>query len=176
MYQLYRVDEALCTGCGACVDACPAEAIALVDGRARIDDAACIDCGSCAGACPQGAIMLADAAGPAYPVIQPQASLTVVAPVKTSTEVASLVHRPNVEAPVLSEVARLPAEPQRSRFWPLIGGALTWAARELLPEVLAAWRTSRAGVVRPISSKSVASGQVASKQLRAGRRHRWGRA
>lgn len=168
MYQLYRVDEALCTGCGACVDACPSEAIALVDARAQIDDATCVHCGSCVRACPQGAIMLAEAAGTAYPVIQPPASLTLVAPATTSTEVASLVHRPTVEA--------LPAKPQRSRVWPLVGGALTWAARELLPEVFAAWRTSRSGAVRSMSSQWVASDRVVSKQPRAGRRHRWGRA
>ena len=49
---MYRVDEATCTGCGDCVEACPAGAIALVEGRARIDDATCAECGSCADVCP----------------------------------------------------------------------------------------------------------------------------
>lgn len=44
-----------CTGCGACVRACPAGAAGIENGRARIDPAKCIDCGTCAVACPAGA-------------------------------------------------------------------------------------------------------------------------
>jgi ferredoxin len=42
-----------CKGCGACVDACTADALALVDGKAQVDDATCILCGYCAAACPE---------------------------------------------------------------------------------------------------------------------------
>ena len=172
MYQLYRIDEALCTGCGACVDACPAEAIALVDGRAWIDDATCIDCGRCVRACPQGAIMMIDTVSSAYPTLQPQTNLMPIAPMMTSAEAVSLTHQPDAQV--------LPAEPQRRRFWPMVGGALVWAARELLPEVLTAWRSSRAGATRPGGRQSAGhtatSVQIASQQPRAGHRHRWGRA
>lgn len=32
-----KVDTELCTGCGACVEVCPVEAISLRDGKAQID-------------------------------------------------------------------------------------------------------------------------------------------
>lgn len=169
MNGMYRVDEATCTSCGECVEACPTGAITLADGRAHIDDAACIDCGSCARACPQGAIVLVDAVAPTSPVIRPEASLTPAAPgMMASAEAASLAHRAGAEL--------LSAEPRRGRFWPMVGGALVWAARELLPEVLTAWRTSRTGIVQPADRRSVTFGRVASQKPRAGRRHRWGRA
>lgn len=31
----------------------------------------------------------------------------------------------------------------RSTIWPAVGSALIWAARDLLPEVIAAWQTPR---------------------------------
>ena len=50
-----RVGEG-CTGCGACLSACDAGAIALHDGRASVDQSQCKGCGRCAAACPAGAI------------------------------------------------------------------------------------------------------------------------
>jgi UDP-glucose 4-epimerase len=50
-----RVGEG-CTGCGACLSACDAGAIALSDGRASVDERQCKGCGRCAAACPEGAI------------------------------------------------------------------------------------------------------------------------
>ncbi|MBR6044868.1 MAG: 4Fe-4S binding protein [Ruminococcus sp.] len=41
-----------CIGCGACVDACPAGAIEMGDGKAVINADTCVDCGSCAATCP----------------------------------------------------------------------------------------------------------------------------
>jgi len=54
--QVVWVDMARCTGCGACVEVCPVEAIALVDGKARVDEKLCTGCEACADACPEGAI------------------------------------------------------------------------------------------------------------------------
>ncbi|MBR9679842.1 MAG: DUF362 domain-containing protein [Candidatus Altiarchaeota archaeon] len=45
-----------CIGCGICVKACPADAIKLVNGRAKIDSAKCVRCYTCAEACPHHAI------------------------------------------------------------------------------------------------------------------------
>lgn len=49
------VDVEKCTGCEACVEVCPVEAIEMVDGKAKVDDA-CIDCGQCVDECPVEAI------------------------------------------------------------------------------------------------------------------------
>ena len=42
-----------CKGCGQCVDECPNEAIALIDGKAKIADDDCLKCGYCGGVCPE---------------------------------------------------------------------------------------------------------------------------
>lgn len=46
-----------CTGCGACVAACPFGAIEVLDGKAQINEA-CRVCGQCVDACPVGAIII----------------------------------------------------------------------------------------------------------------------
>ena len=52
-----RIDSALCTGCGLCVDACHEGAIGLVAGKARLmRDDCCDGLGDCLPACPAGAI------------------------------------------------------------------------------------------------------------------------
>ncbi len=52
------IDEEKCTGCGACVEVCPVEALKLVDDKAKVDPDTCIDCGTCVDECPVGAISL----------------------------------------------------------------------------------------------------------------------
>ena len=52
------VDTDICTGCSACVDSCPVEAITIVDDKAVIDADTCVDCGACVGECPVEAISL----------------------------------------------------------------------------------------------------------------------
>jgi Fe-S-cluster-containing hydrogenase component 2 len=51
----FRLDEALCDGCLACMRVCPTMAIRVKHGKARVLPELCIDCGSCLKACPQGA-------------------------------------------------------------------------------------------------------------------------
>ena len=60
---LPEVDASLCTGCGACAEACPVEAMTTVpagDPRvpkrrvARLDESACLGCGVCVPACARG--------------------------------------------------------------------------------------------------------------------------
>ena len=48
--------ERKCTGCGACVDACPFGAIEIKDGKPELN-AACKVCGICLKACPEHAIL-----------------------------------------------------------------------------------------------------------------------
>ncbi|RKY66415.1 MAG: electron transfer flavoprotein subunit alpha [Candidatus Latescibacterota bacterium] len=52
-----KVIEEKCTGCGACVDACPFGAI-RVEEMAVIDEEKCTLCGACVEACPLGALEL----------------------------------------------------------------------------------------------------------------------
>lgn len=53
------VDHNRCFGSGACVKACPEEALGIVDGKATLINAsACIGHGACATACPSQAIKL----------------------------------------------------------------------------------------------------------------------
>ncbi len=51
-----KIDKEKCNGCGPCVDACPVEAIEIVDNVAVVDEDACTECGACIEACPNGAI------------------------------------------------------------------------------------------------------------------------
>jgi NAD-dependent dihydropyrimidine dehydrogenase PreA subunit len=53
------IDSEKCTGCAACVDACPLELIELSGDVAVINDPdSCIDCGACVDECPAEAIAL----------------------------------------------------------------------------------------------------------------------
>ncbi|MBM4147946.1 MAG: 4Fe-4S dicluster domain-containing protein [Lentisphaerae bacterium] len=52
-----EVDKGKCTGCGACVEACPVEAITM-DEKAIVDADKCVDCGACVDACPVEAISM----------------------------------------------------------------------------------------------------------------------
>jgi hypothetical protein len=74
-----------------------------------------------------------------------------------------------------ARVEVLPAEPHHSRIWPAVGSMLIWAARELLPELLAIWQASRSKVILP-ARETAPLPQVASQPSRIGHRHRRGRA
>ncbi|NLE76550.1 MAG: 4Fe-4S binding protein [Chloroflexi bacterium] len=62
-----RVDQALCTGCGLCVERCPFAALSLVGGLCVVDALHCMGCGQCTLVCPAAALsleVLVDAAPP----------------------------------------------------------------------------------------------------------------
>lgn len=53
------IDEALCMGSGACVRACPEEALGILNGKAHlVNPTVCIGHGACAAACPVEGIKL----------------------------------------------------------------------------------------------------------------------
>jgi thioredoxin reductase (NADPH) len=53
------VNPALCCGAGACINACPEEALGIVNGKAQlVNPTVCIGHGACAAACPVEAIKL----------------------------------------------------------------------------------------------------------------------
>jgi Fe-S-cluster-containing hydrogenase component 2 len=52
-----KVDQETCTGCGACAEVCPVDAI-TVDDTAKVDAELCTGCGACVDECPVEAISL----------------------------------------------------------------------------------------------------------------------
>lgn len=57
---MLTIERTLCTGCGTCLDACPAGAISLDDDEriAKIDLGLCSECLECLDVCPNDAIQL----------------------------------------------------------------------------------------------------------------------
>lgn len=53
-----KVNPDECTGCGTCVDECPASAIAMKGDKAKVDEDECTECGICVDSCPSNAITM----------------------------------------------------------------------------------------------------------------------
>lgn len=53
---MYLVDEALCNGCGICLDLCPTGAIHVENEVAVIDQKLCSECGHCFDGCLRNAV------------------------------------------------------------------------------------------------------------------------
>jgi len=52
-----KIDKEKCTGCTACIDVCPVNAIKIEGGKAVVSED-CILCGACISQCSVGAITL----------------------------------------------------------------------------------------------------------------------
>jgi H+/Na+-translocating ferredoxin:NAD+ oxidoreductase subunit B len=62
-YFMRGTDQGLCTGCGACVEICPVQAVKLEEDIPVVDEDWCIGCGVCATVCPSGAVQIKVRAG-----------------------------------------------------------------------------------------------------------------
>ncbi len=52
------VDSELCTGCAACIDICPMDALSWEDSKIAVNARRCLGCGLCVLECPAAAILL----------------------------------------------------------------------------------------------------------------------
>ena len=52
-----KIDKEKCTGCSACVDVCPVNAIKIKNDKAIVSDE-CVECSACVNECPNEAIAL----------------------------------------------------------------------------------------------------------------------
>ena len=65
--KIVEIDDAKCTGCGLCANACHEGAIAMVDGKAKlVKDDYCDGMGDCLPECPAGAIKIVEREAAAY--------------------------------------------------------------------------------------------------------------
>lgn len=115
--MLIQVEQELCTGCGACVDTCPTEAIRLVDQRAKITEALCTQCEACIAACPNRAI-----AASLVPTLDKSAAVPLVFEPQPVLAVAK---------PPLPEAAR-----SSNGLMPLAGAALAYLGSEVAPRLV----------------------------------------
>lgn len=114
---MVQVNQALCAGCGVCVDACSYGALRLVNERAEIDAALCTQCGACVEACPNGAIGL-----------QSQVPSGAMIPLRA----AESYPMPVQERVTLPETK----EPTRGGLVPLAGAALAFLGSEVVPRLV----------------------------------------
>ena len=113
---MIQVEQALCAGCGVCVETCPKSAVFLYNGKALIDAALCDDCGACIDACPREALS------------------QVVQPVLEQTR------RPSLPAVIKPPLEVVPTGQKSPASWrrvvlPAVGGALSWVGREIVPRL-----------------------------------------
>jgi NAD-dependent dihydropyrimidine dehydrogenase PreA subunit len=108
------VDEKKCTGCATCEKVCPTGAIAIVDGVATINQERCDGCETCLDFCPNGAILA----------------------VTEAVEGKTVLPRVQPRSPVASRRPVSPTIPLRTQLVPLVGSALVFLGREVVPRLI----------------------------------------
>ncbi len=168
---MIRIDHDRCTGCGACVEACPNEAIEMRDGFAQVLAERCTECGTCVEVCPQGAV---------FPLAEPAPATdtqerAIMEPEEQPTDRSQEIIRVQVPPPP----TLAPPRPTLARQLGLAFGAtLSFLGREVAPRVLrlaANWVEEQ--ILSPqkpssqaISRRSAPSGVRRRHRLRRGRR------
>jgi Fe-S-cluster-containing hydrogenase component 2 len=140
---MIQVDQTRCVGCGACIDACPQEAITLEADVARIDTPLCDDCAACIAVCPEEALAM---------VAEP------------SPEMSLVVHQPRVD--VVDVPIRAPTIWRRAVL-PAVAGVLGWVGREIVPRVAPLALDVLDGVLD--YPRAFARGEIATKERGAER-------
>jgi len=145
------VNRDRCTGCGACVEACPAGAVRLVDGKADIDATMCRGCEACVDACPERAIAT---------VSEPVAAESRLVPAEPTARTALTV----------------PPVGGTRHVRPWLGAALVFVAREVVPRLatslLDIWDRQRAStaLIAPLPRDQTLAPRAPDRYLR---QHRW---
>jgi len=116
---LLFIDRTVCTGCAACVDACPTGAISFDENQSlsTIDAALCNECLACLDVCPSQAIQRTESPD-LVPIVEPE----VVEIEVIRREVMPI---PAIEVPIISR--------QPGQLAALAGTALTAMGGWLLP-------------------------------------------
>lgn len=144
---MVKVEVALCSGCGTCVEICPAAALRLVGQKAAVDEVRCTGCGMCLDACPTGAI-------------------SALAPMAQTVPAASLAPRPGA----------LAADSRNPPLWLTVGmGFLERFLMPMAAERLLASLERRVGAATasPAARKANRLSLAPADDPALRRRHRW---
>ena len=52
---MVNINRDVCTGCGGCIDLCPAIALSMVDDKVQVNNDICTECKICVKVCPVNA-------------------------------------------------------------------------------------------------------------------------
>jgi NAD-dependent dihydropyrimidine dehydrogenase PreA subunit len=155
--NLIVIQEERCTGCGACVEVCPEGAIYLVEDKANVDRALCRECEACIAACPMEAI-------------------TVAVPARSYAVESVRVPVPRAEPKVIQVQSPSAPVPLRGKVLPLVGAALAWAGREIVPylaeHLLQSLDRRSAAKTRPAEALPRSQGRSIGGRGRGGGRRR----